>query len=184
MLKKALLVETGRGLLHYFRLLYHAPVRVIGIDPGLATVGIGIIDATSAYDLTVVEWLTINTAAGLPLAERLKEIFDDLDALLRDLQPDLAVVEKLFFATNVKTAMDVAHARGAILLALSRHALPLMEPTPLQLKLSITGDGNADKIQMQTMLLHLLRLKEIPRPDDAADALGLAAYGALTTTYA
>lgn len=154
-------------------------MKILGIDPGLATIGIGIIEATSPSDLACIEWLTITTPAGLPLPERLLEIAKDLGELLKDIQPDLAVIEKLFFATNEKTAIDVAQARGVIVCTVAEAGIRIVEPTPLQMKLAVTGDGQADKLQVQTMLLHLLKLKEIPKPDDAADALGLAIYGAL-----
>lgn len=154
-------------------------MRILGIDPGLATVGIGILDAEGPQNLHVVDWLTITTPAGMPLAERLREIGQDLASVLREAAPHLAVVERLFFATNEQTAIDVAHARGVILRELAAAAVPILEPAPLQLKLAITGDGKADKKQVQTMLLHLLKLREIPQPDDAADALALAIYGAL-----
>jgi len=154
-------------------------MRILGIDPGLATVGIGIVEATSAYDMKAIEWLTISTAAGLDVPIRLQEIHTDLSELIIQHKPDLAVVERLFFETNAKTAIHVAEARGVILLTLQEHAIPLLEPTPLQLKSAITGDGQADKRQMQGMIQRLLHLQEIPRPDDAADALGLAVYGAI-----
>lgn len=154
-------------------------MRVLGIDPGLATVGIGCIDCGDSRDLQNPRWLTIETAAGLPLAERLMEIRKDLDGLLTEWRPDLIVIEKLFFATNAKTALDVAQARGVLLLTAAMHGIEIVEATPLQLKLGITGDGKADKLQVQTMLKHMLNLQEIPRPDDAADALALAIYGAL-----
>lgn len=154
-------------------------MRILGIDPGLATVGIGIIEATSPSDMLCIEWLTITTPAGLPLSDRLVEIAKDLGELLADVKPDRAVIEKLFFATNEKTAIDVAQARGVIMCTVAQAGIPIIEPTPLQMKLAVTGDGQADKVQVQTMLLHLLKLKEIPKPDDAADALGLAIYGAL-----
>lgn len=155
-------------------------MRVLGIDPGLATIGIGIVEADSVHAIRPIEWLTIETAAGLPTPERLKEIHDDLAALLKDVQPDLAVVERLFFETNVKTAMDVAQARGVILLTLAEHIISVIEPSPLQLKSCITGDGRADKRQMQEMLKRMMNLEKVPKPDDAADALALAVYGVLT----
>lgn len=157
-------------------------MRILGIDPGLATIGIGVIEAVSPSDLRCVEWLTITTPAGLPLPDRLTEIAKDLKELLEDVKPDLVVIEKLFFATNEKTAIDVAQARGVIVCTVAEAGLQIVEPTPLQMKLAVTGDGQADKLQVQTMLLHLLKLKEIPKPDDAADALGLAIYGALQTS--
>lgn len=154
-------------------------MRILGIDPGLAIVGIGIVDSVTPTHLDVLDWMTITTKAGLPLPVRLCEIRADLVTILDDIKPDLVVVEKLFFATNVTTAIDVAHARGVIMLTVAERAIPTLEPTPMQLKQAITGDGGADKLQMQTMLLHLLRLTELPKPDDAADALALASYGAM-----
>ena len=155
-------------------------MRIVGIDPGLATIGIGLIDAENRTDWKVVEWLTIKTEAGLSLEDRLHEISVDLKKYIKETKPDFAVVERLFFQTNVQTALDVAQARGVILATLAECGVPLSEPTPLQLKSAITGDGQADKQQMQEMLMRLLNLTEIPKPDDAADALALAIYGALT----
>ncbi|MEK7591722.1 MAG: crossover junction endodeoxyribonuclease RuvC [Patescibacteria group bacterium] len=153
-------------------------MRVIGIDPGLATIGLGVVDSLGPDDLRVVEWLTIETKPGA-LGSRLKEIRTDLSDYIKKLKPDLAVVEKIFFAINERTAIDVAHARGVILETIASRSLPIIEPTPLELKSSLTGDGQADKRQMQDMLKLLLKIEEIPRPDDAADALGLAVFGAL-----
>ena len=158
---------------------YAASMRVLGIDPGLATVGLGIIDRGPGGANRAIEWLTITTPAGMPLAERLKELHDDLLVFLKEMKPNLAVVERLYFQTNVKTALDVAHARGVILLALAETAVPLLQPNPMELKLAITGDGGADKRQMQDMLTRTLGLSSIPSPDDAADALALALFGAL-----
>ena len=155
-------------------------MRVLGIDPGLATVGIGLVDAPTRDTARCVEWLTIETAAGLPLQERLLEIENDLSEYLDRVKPDLAVVERLFFGKNETTALDVAHARGILLSCLARRGIPLLCPTPVEMKAAVTGDGGADKTQVQTMLVHVFRLKEIPRPDDAADALALALYGALS----
>ena len=152
---------------------------ILGIDPGLATIGLGLIEATSGADIQVIEWLTIQTAAGQPLSDRLVEIHNDLSEFLDDTKPALVVIEKLFFATNERTALDVAHARGVIVLAAAERHIPLLEITPLQLKSGITGDGSADKTQIQSMLVQMLHLTEIPKPDDAADALALAVYGAL-----
>lgn len=154
-------------------------MRILGIDPGLATIGLGLIESPHPSTIQTLDWLTISTAAGFPLSERLCEIRKDLSEFLDDAKPDLVVIERLFFATNERTALDVAHARGVIVLTVAERQLPILEATPLQLKLGITGDGQADKLQMQTMLLHILKLQEIPRPDDAADALALAVYGAL-----
>ncbi len=157
-------------------------MRILGIDPGLATIGLGLVEAASPHDIRVCEWLTLETEAGTAFDERLGEIHSDLSAYIRQMKPDTAVVEKLFFATNARTAFDVAQARGVIILTLSQSAVPLMEPTPLQLKSCITGDGKAAKSQMQAMLVRMLRLRETPKPDDAADALALAVYGALQSS--
>ena len=154
-------------------------MRILGIDPGLATVGIGMIESPGGGICQNPDWQTITSPAHTPLPERLKELHKDLAGILTDFQPELVVIEKLFFQTNVKTAIDVAQARGVLLLTVAQQGIPVLEATPLQLKLGITGDGQADKVQMQTMLVHLLHLSDIPKPDDAADALALAVYGAL-----
>lgn len=153
-------------------------MRILGIDPGLATVGLGLVESQGSH-IQVVEWLTIETPAGMPFADRLVEIHTDLSAFLEETKPDLVVIEKLFFDTNQKTGIDVAHARGVLTLAVAERHIPILDITPLQLKSGITGDGSADKIQVQSMLVQMLQLTEIPKPDDAADALALAVYGAL-----
>jgi crossover junction endodeoxyribonuclease RuvC len=155
-------------------------MRILGIDPGLSTAGVGLIEVARDKEPVAIEWLTIETEAGLPLAERLLELACDLEEFLADAKPDLAVVEQLFFATNKKTAMDTAQARGVILLTLKKHGIDVREATPLQLKMAITGDGAADKKQMQEMVKRTLKLNELPSPADAADALALALYGAFT----
>ena len=152
-------------------------MRILGIDPGLATIGIGILEADSPEHVTPLDWLTITTQAGLSLPERLAEIAQDLRVLLQEYEPELAVVEKIFFAVNEKTAIDVAQARGALLAVLAEQGIRIVEATPMQLKLAITGDGRADKQQIQKMLMQCLHLEEPPTPDDAADALALAFYG-------
>lgn len=154
-------------------------MRILGIDPGLATIGLGVVDAQSVHQIACIEWLTIMTQARKPAPERLWEIHRDLGKFLEEAKPDLAVVERLFFATNIQTAMGVAEARGVILLTLAEHGIPVLEPSPLQLKSAITGDGKADKRQVQDMLLRILKLTAVPKPDDAADALALAVYGAI-----
>lgn len=155
-------------------------MRILGIDPGLATIGLGLIEAESAHRIRCLEWLIISTPAGESAALRMEEIHRDLKKFLKESRPALAVVERLFFKTNAKTAINVAQARGVILLTLAENQVPVIEPSPLQLKSAITGDGRADKRQMQDMLARMLELTEIPKPDDAADALALAVYGALT----
>ncbi|MDP7477521.1 MAG: crossover junction endodeoxyribonuclease RuvC [Candidatus Peribacteraceae bacterium] len=153
-------------------------MRVIGIDPGLATIGIGLIEAKSSQSVTALEWLTIETAANTPLPDRLGEIASDLALYLKETEPEIAVIEKLYFSVNEKTALDVAQARGVILATVAAEGIPIIEPTPPELKSCITGDGSADKKQMQSMVKTIFNLDETPAPDDAADALALAAFGA------
>ncbi len=155
-------------------------MRILGIDPGLSTAGLGLITVDNRRNIQVLDWLTIETSSSLPLEERLYELSKDLEAYLEKEKPDHAVVEELFFSTNKRTAMDVSHARGVILMVLRKHGITVQKATPLQLKTAITGDGRADKKQMQAMVQRTLKLKEIPTPADAADALALALYGAFT----
>jgi crossover junction endodeoxyribonuclease RuvC len=157
-------------------------MRIMGIDPGLATIGIGVIESEHPHDLRPIDWCAIETPVGLPLAERLQDIAKDLADLLEEFQPDLAVVERLFFAVNAQSALEVAQARGVILSTLAASGLTVIEPSPLELKLAITGDGKADKTQMQAMVARTLALNEIPSPVDAADALALAIFGAVRST--
>lgn len=154
-------------------------MRILGIDPGLTRVGIGLIEKPERGEPKAIEWLTIETAKGLSLPERLAEVKADLEAYLREAKPDLAVVEKVFFAKNKRTAMGTAQARGVILATITAHGIDVLEVTPPELKVAITGDGGADKQQMQSMVTKILKLKEIPEPADAADALGMALFGAL-----
>jgi len=157
-------------------------MRILGIDPGLTRTGIGLIDGTDVQHPQAVEWMTIATEPTLPTPLRLTELSKDLNEILKECNPSLAVVEKLFFSTNTRTAMQTAEARGVILLALQSAHIPIVEVTPLQLKMSITGDGNADKKQMQSMVMRILHLKKVPEPADAADALALALFGLYTST--
>jgi crossover junction endodeoxyribonuclease RuvC len=154
-------------------------MRFLGVDPGLATIGVALVESESPQHMQAVDWWTITTPPRVPLSERLREIATDFEALLATAKPDCAVVERLFFAVNETTAIDVAHARGVVLQVLASTGIPILEPTPMQLKAVVAGDGSADKRQMQRMLQITLGLKELPKPDDAADALGLAVYGAL-----
>lgn len=154
-------------------------MRILGIDPGFATIGLGLIDTAHASDIRVVEWLTIETPAGMPFPNRLVEIRKDLDEYLDDAKPDTVVIERLYFGANITNGLDVAHARGIIVCAIAERGIRMIETSPRELKSGITGDGSADKTQMQSMLMQMLKLKEIPKPDDAADALALAVFGAL-----
>ena len=158
-------------------------MRILGIDPGLTTVGLGLIDVEKKQSPVAIEWLTIQTSTSLSLSDRLKELAKDLQEYLRETKPDLAVIEKLYFSNNKATAMDVAHARGVILATVAAENIEIMEVTPLQLKAAIAGDGKADKIQMQSMVKRTLNLEEIPTPADAADAVAMALFGAFSKRW-
>ena len=146
---------------------------VLGIDPGYATVGYGVIDHR-ANQSRLVAYGAVTTDPGLPLARRLSEIYDDVITLIQTYKPDSACVEELFFNTNVKTAIQVGHARGVILLACQKCNLEPFEYTPLQVKQAVVGYGRAEKRQVMEMVRVMLKLDTIPRPDDAADALAIA----------
>jgi crossover junction endodeoxyribonuclease RuvC len=147
---------------------------VLGIDPGLADTGYGLIEKGKGGKISCLAYGSIKTKAGLPTAERLELLSDELEKIIKKYGPALAAVEELFFQNNAKTAIAVGQARGAILLTCRKNKIPLTEMTPLQVKQTISGYGRADKIQVQRMVKLLLNLKEIPKPDDAADALAIA----------
>lgn len=146
----------------------------LGIDPGTATVGYGLVRELADGSLQAIAHGVITTPPRIPMHERLKQIYDELTELIEIYQPDRAGVEELFFARNVTTAITVAQGRGVILLALTNACVPIAEYKPNIVKQSISGYGGADKAQMQEMVRMLLGLDEIPRPDDAADALAVA----------
>ncbi len=148
-------------------------MKILGIDPGTALVGWGIIETVGA-DPKPVAYGHISTPAGTELPDRLIRIAEELDAIIRAHRPDEAAVEELFFSNNAKTAMSVGQARGAIVLTARRHGLPVAGYTPNQVKQSLTSYGRADKQQMQMMIKSILRLPDIPKPDDTADALAVA----------
>ena len=151
---------------------------ILGIDPGYAIVGYGLIDTngmkTGAYGV-------IRTEAGIAIEDRLAEIYDNMCELLRMFKPDHVAIEKLYFNTNEKTAINVSQARGVIILACVKCGVKLFEYTPLQVKMSVVGYGRAEKLQVQDMTKRLLGLAKIPKPDDAADALAIALCHANTT---
>ena len=147
---------------------------IIGIDPGLADTGYGLIEKGKGGKITCLAYGSIKTKAGLPIAERLEILNIELEKIIKKYQPALAAVEELFFQNNAKTAITVGQARGVILLTCRKNKIPIAELTPLQVKQTISGYGRADKMQVQKMVKLLLNLKEIPRPDDAADALAIA----------
>ena len=146
---------------------------VLGIDPGYAILGYGVI-RTEKTKQTVLDYGVIQTDTSMTFPERLERLYAGTAALIEKFRPDHVAFEELFFARNTKTALQVAAARGVAILAAQQSGLPLYEYTPMQIKLSVTGDGHADKLQVQTMVKLLLNLKKIPKPDDAADALGAA----------
>lgn len=148
-------------------------MRILGIDPGTATVGWGILEVNGGT-MTAVAYGHIATSPALPLSERIAEIARDLREISKQYSPEEASVEKIFFFKNQKTVIAVSQARGAILLTLETLGIRLFEYTPLQVKQSLTGYGRAEKKQMQIMIKSILKLSEIPKPDDVADALALA----------
>jgi crossover junction endodeoxyribonuclease RuvC len=148
-------------------------MRIMGIDPGFAIVGFGVVDYDK-YSFDIKTYGTITTEAKTDFNLRLRDIYDDLTALIKQTEPDVAAIEKLFFNTNQKTAIGVAEARGVILLALVNAGLTVYEYTPLQVKSAVTGYGQAEKHQVMEMTRQILHLKEVPKPDDAADALAIA----------
>ena len=147
---------------------------VIGIDPGVAITGYGLVLEAQDGSLELVACGVIETPAGMPLPERLSSLYTKLSELLLLHHPDSGAVEKLFFQRNVRTAMTVGQGRGVALLALAQAGLPVAEYTPLEVKQAVVGYGGADKNQVQQMVRALLGLDDIPRPDDAADALAVA----------
>ncbi len=151
-------------------------MRILGIDPGYATTGWGVIDA-AGNQLTAVAYGAITTPADQPFAERLAAVESALMAILATHQPAVLAIEELFFAQNTTTALNVAHARGVILLVAAKHGLPIREYKPTQVKQAITGYGHAGKQQMQRMIQTILQLPTIPKPDDVADALAVAIAG-------
>lgn len=148
-------------------------MRVIGIDPGTAITGWGVVEG-DGNDLAMIAGGVITTAAGTPLPERLQVIYRELTEIVNEWQPSTAAIEELFFSKNAKTALAVGHGRGAAMLALANADLSISEYNPLEVKQAITGHGGADKKQIQQMVKLLLGLDDIPRPDDAADALAVA----------
>jgi len=148
-------------------------MRIIGIDPGTGILGFGIVEVR-AGKLQLIDGGVIRTPVKEDDAVRLQTIFEELTDIIAEVKPDEMAVEKLFFAQNVTTAMTVAQARGVVLLAGKQAGLKIAEYTPLQIKQALTGYGRADKKQMQEMVRVMLGLKQIPKPDDCADALAAA----------
>ena len=156
-------------------------MRILGIDPGVAIVGFGLIESDRGT-LRMLQYGTITTPAGLPLAARLAQINRDIEELIGTFRPDEISVEELFFSKNITTGIAVAHARGVILCAAEKKKIPIYEYTPMQVKQAVVGYGLADKKQVMDMTRRLLKLKSVPRPDDAADALAIALCHARSAT--
>jgi len=156
-------------------------MRILGIDPGVAIVGFGVIDVDGGQQ-RMVQYGAINTEAGLPLATRLVQISRDLEQLIELFQPDEIAIEELFFSKNITTGIAVAHARGVILCTAEKLQVPIYEYTPMQVKQAVVGYGLAEKKQVMDMVRRLLKLKSVPRPDDAADALAIAICHARSAT--
>ncbi len=154
---------------------------LLGIDPGMARTGYGLILQTADGELKLVDYGVIETGAGEDQAQRLLTLEREILKVLETDPPESSAVEKLFFERNVKTAMVVGQARGVALLTLARRGVPVAEYAPAEIKLAVAGYGSADKRQMQLMVRQLLRMSDLPRPDDAADALAVAICHAHTS---
>lgn len=148
-------------------------MRILGIDPGIAIVGFGVVDK-NGNRYSTVDYGAITTPAHTPLENRLKTIYDEMTLLFVNFRPDAMSVEELFFNSNAKTAIAVGQARGVIILSAVENGVPIYEYTPLQVKQALTGYGRASKMQIQQMMKSMLGLSEIPKPDDVADALAIA----------
>lgn len=156
-------------------------MRILGIDPGVAIVGFGVIESDCGQQ-RMIQYGAITTQAGLPLATRLVQIGNDLEQLIEQFQPDELAIEELFFSKNITTGIAVAHGRGVVLYTAEKMQIPIYEYTPMQVKQAVVGYGLAEKKQVMDMTRRLLKLKSIPRPDDAADALAIAICHARSAT--
>ena len=156
-------------------------MRILGIDPGIAIVGFGLIESDRG-NMRMLQYGAVTTEAVLPLATRLVQIEDDMRALIRQLQPDEIAIEELFFSKNITTGIAVAHGRGVVLCTAERLGIPIFEYTPMQVKQAMVGYGLAEKRQVMDMTRRLLKLKAVPKPDDAADALAIAICHARSAT--
>jgi len=157
-------------------------MKILGIDPGIGRTGYALLEQ-AGNDISLKQVGCITTTIGDIEYKRLLEIKQDLDQLIRKFKPDAVCVESLFFAANAKTAMSVGQARGVIMVTAAEHKLKIIEITPLQVKISATGYGKADKRQVHTMMMKVLKLKKIPKPDDAADAVAIAWAGISRMKY-
>ena len=149
-------------------------MRILGIDPGTGILGFGVIDVDARGKATLVDGGVIRTPVNQADSDRLETIYDELHEIITELKPTVMSVEKLFFAQNVTTAMSVSQARGVVLLCGKQHGMELYEYTPMEIKMAVSGYGKADKKQVQEMVRVILNLKEVPKPDDCADAIAAA----------
>ena len=156
-------------------------MRILGVDPGIATVGFAVLDAEKRSQ-RLLTCGVITTPAKTQLSSRLDQIYRDLNELIAQFHPEVMAVEELFFNTNITTGIAVAHGRGVILCTAERLGVPIYEYTPMQVKQAVVGYGLADKKQVMDMTKRLLKLKAVPRPDDAADALAIAICHARSAT--
>lgn len=147
---------------------------ILGIDPGTARVGWGVIQTSPGHVVSATAFGCITTAAKMDLSDRLVAIHSSITKLIKQYHPDAVAVEDLFFSTNVKTAMSVSQARGVIILSAAQQQIPVLSYTPLVVKLTICGNGRADKAQVTHMIVRQLHLTAAPTPDDTADALAIA----------
>lgn len=147
---------------------------ILGIDPGIADTGVGVIKKDGQGNLNCLYYSSIKTKSSMDLGDRLEVIEREIKKIIRKYKPGIIAVEQIFFCKNVKTALIVGHARGVILLTAKQSKVPILEFTPLEVKQAVTSYGQADKTQVQKMVRLILNLKEIPKPDDAADALAIA----------
>ena len=156
-------------------------MRILGIDPGYATTGFGILQAERA-SVQLINYGTITTPTTLSFPERLEMLYDDMAELLDTVRPDAVAVEELFWGHNVTTGIGVSHGRGVILLAIQKSGVPLFEYTPNQVKQAVVGYGGAEKHQVMDMTRRLLHMEKVARPDDAADAIAIALCHARSST--
>jgi len=156
-------------------------MRILGIDPGYATIGFGIVQADKNI-FKLLQYGTITTSADLEFSQRLLTIYQDMNQLIDTVQPDVVAIEELFWGHNVTTGIGVSHGRGVILLSAAQKQLPIYEYTPMQIKQSVVGYGNATKQQVMEMTKRILKMEQVARPDDAADAVAVALCHARSST--
>ncbi len=154
---------------------------ILGLDPGIATVGFGIVNSIKNTQ-TLMRCGAVTTPPGIHLSDRLEQIYNDTTELIKIFKPDAIAIEELFFNTNITTGIAVAHGRGILLLAGKHAGIPMYEYTPLQVKMAVAGYGRAEKKQVMEMVKRILKLNDIPKPDDAADAVAIALCHARSST--